>query len=100
MATAGAVPARSRRRKAPAQQWLTPPEVAKQLGIHAEKVRAWIEQGELIAVNVAENAKGRPTWRIAALELEKFLASRQCRPRLKLTRIRRRRSTLPVKQYI
>jgi excisionase family DNA binding protein len=51
---------------------LTPPEVAKRLRVTADKVRAWIERGELAAVNVVDRLGGRPRWRISAEALAEF----------------------------
>ncbi len=59
---------------------LTPPEVAQQIGIDAEKVRTWIATGELRAVNIAERVSGRPRWRIRPDDLEAFLESRTAAP--------------------
>jgi excisionase family DNA binding protein len=57
--------------------WLTPPQLAKQLGVQAEKVLGWIRAGELRAVNVAERASRRPRWRISAEAFEEFLRRRE-----------------------
>jgi hypothetical protein len=38
---------------------------------------AWISNGELVAVNVAERTGGRPRWRIRRSDLEDFLHRRQ-----------------------
>ncbi len=35
------------------KEWMTPPAVAKRLGVNAEKVRGWIHSGELRAVNLS-----------------------------------------------
>ena len=62
-------------------RWLTPPDVAEQLGVEPPKVIAWINAGELVAVNVAQSLHGkRPRWRIDPRELEAFLLRRQKRP--------------------
>jgi excisionase family DNA binding protein len=71
--------------------WLSPPAVAEQLGIDAAKVLGWIRAGELIAVNVATNASGRPRWRVSRSALDQFLASRQAQPVVPTTARRRRR---------
>ena len=57
--------------------WLTPPQLAKQLGVDAQKVLGWIRSGELRAVNVAERACLRPRWRISAEAIEEFLRRRE-----------------------
>ncbi|MGH7137562.1 MAG: helix-turn-helix domain-containing protein, partial [Pirellulales bacterium] len=61
--------------------WLTPPQLAKQLGVQAEKVLGWIRSGELRAVNVADRAGRRPRWRISAETIEEFLRRREAVPR-------------------
>jgi|GEM_PF-1611561 len=60
--------------------WLTPPRLAKQLGISCEKVLTWIRSGELRAVNVAERLSGRPRWRISPAALEEFFKRRESGP--------------------
>lgn len=77
--------------------WHTPPEIAAQLGVEPEKVRDWIERGELIAVNIAARTTGRPRWRISTEEFQHFLVRRRSGP--KMTPIRRRRP-LAVKEFI
>jgi len=67
-------------------RWLSPPQVAEQLGIDPGKVIAWIRAGQLAAVNVAENVGGRPRYRIAPEALESFLAGRSTTPQPKPAR--------------
>ena len=55
---------------------LTPPQVAKQLGVSPDKVLDWIRKGELSATNVAAGS-GRPRYRISAEDLAKFQRTRQ-----------------------
>jgi hypothetical protein len=57
--------------------WLSPPQVAEQLGVDPSKVIGWIVRGELVGVNVATRATGRPRWRVSPSELAAFLARRQ-----------------------
>jgi Helix-turn-helix domain len=57
--------------------WLTPPQLAAECGLEAQKICDWIAAGELIAVNVAQKTGGRPRWRIRVADWEAFLASRQ-----------------------
>jgi excisionase family DNA binding protein len=57
--------------------WLTTGQVAQQLAVAAEKVLAWIRQGELRAVNVAERVSAKPRWRISPEALDEFLLRRQ-----------------------
>jgi len=51
---------------------LTPPQVAKRLGVNPGKVLCWIRSGELSAVNVTTKPGGRATYRIAPVDLEAF----------------------------
>ncbi len=44
----------------------TPPQLARRYGVNVDKVHQWIKTGELLAVNVAASACGRPRWRITA----------------------------------
>lgn len=62
--------------------FLTPPAVAKMLGISAEKVHTWIRNGDLRAVNVTTKLGGRARWRIRRTDLEAFLAMRENPPRV------------------
>jgi excisionase family DNA binding protein len=52
-------------------------EAAQQLGVGTATVLAWINSGELKAVNMARSAKGRrPRWRITRAALDAFLLTR------------------------
>ncbi|HQU43785.1 MAG TPA: helix-turn-helix domain-containing protein [Pirellulales bacterium] len=62
--------------------FLTPPAVARLLGINVAKVLTWIRNGDLRAVNVATRLGGRARWRIRRADLEAFLVSRENRPRV------------------
>jgi transposase len=50
----------------------TPPQVAKRYRVAEEKVVAWIHAGELAALNLATNPKGRPRYKITADSLQAF----------------------------
>lgn len=80
---------------------LTPPEVAKQLGVSEEKVRAWILAGELRAMNAATKCSGRPSYKIEVQDLLDFEQRRQVvagdhRP---IRRQKRARKTTSIKEY-
>jgi len=77
--------------------WMTPPQVAKLLGIDPGKVVAWIRRGELVAVNVAESTEGRPRYRISPEALEAFFSRRQAKP---TQQVRRRRTRFTPKYYL
>lgn len=59
---------------------LSVPDVSRRLGVKPDKVRGWIGRGELVGVNVASKTRGRPRWRVAPDELERFLRARQSVP--------------------
>ena len=79
-------------------RFLTPPQAAKMLGVGAEKVKAFIDRGELVAFNLSMGI--RPRWRIAPESLQAFLNSRSNHP--KPTPKPKRRSPLPTpaKEYV
>jgi len=53
-------------------------QAAETLSTDDEQVLGWIHSGELKAVNVAKNPRGkRPRWRIAEADLGRFLIGRQ-----------------------
>ena len=58
---------------------LTPPQIAEQLSVKADTVRAWIAAGELRAFSVGEET-GRKRWRVWLVDLEAFIARRANRP--------------------
>lgn len=70
-------------------RWLTPPEIANQLGVDASKVLNWIRRGELRGVNVADFAASRPRYRIAPQALDAFLRGREVKPDPPIARRRR-----------
>lgn len=49
--------------------------LAKLLRVSPKRVRNWIRQGELRAVNMADPNR-RPSWRILPADLERFLEER------------------------
>ncbi len=54
------------------KRMLTPPELAAEWGVEHAKVLAWIRSGELRAVNLATNPRGRPRWHIDRAEVRAF----------------------------
>jgi excisionase family DNA binding protein len=58
---------------------LTVSEAAKLLRVSRDKGLAWVNSGRLRAVNTA-GGQGRPSYRIARADLEKFLNGRTRRP--------------------
>ena len=76
---------------APATIWLTPPAVAKQLGVSPEKVVTFIRNGELPAVDVSlKPGVGKPRFRIDPQGLDAFLLRRSVVSAPKAKRRRRR----------
>jgi excisionase family DNA binding protein len=60
------------------EQFLTPPQIAKRLGVGREKVRQWIRSGELNAINISNNVQ--PRHRVAESDIASFLAGRGLEP--------------------
>jgi hypothetical protein len=56
---------------------LTPPAIARRLGVAAETVIGWIRSGELIGSNVAKPSCTRPRFRVDPTDLAAFLAARR-----------------------
>lgn len=80
------------------KKYLTPPELARELGVGTNKVLFWIESGELRAINVATSRKNRPRWAIEPEEIERFKASRSSAPQPKQAP-RKSRTPDGVKEY-
>jgi excisionase family DNA binding protein len=59
---------------------LTPPQLARRLGVKPDKILTWIRTGELRAVNLATRRDGRPRWLIDEADIAVFEASRQAQP--------------------
>ena len=55
---------------------LTPPQVARQIGVSPDKVYAWIHGGQLQAANTATRLGGRPRYRISQADLDAFMKTR------------------------
>ncbi len=52
---------------------LTRPAVARRCGVGVGTVQAWIDSGELAAVNLAADARRKPRWFVSPAALEDFL---------------------------
>ena len=70
-------------------RFLTPPQVAKRLGIDSHRVIRWIKSGQLAACNVGDGAQ-RPRFRVFESDLTIFLASRAAGPTPKVSRRQKR----------
>ena len=77
--------------------YLTPPAIARLLGVKASKIVRWCNSGEISAVNVAADRAGRPRWKISRESFEQFLATRGNRKPMKVTR--RRKSAPLVEEF-
>ena len=78
---------------------MTPPDVARRLGVKSAKVLNWIARGELRAVNLSESRDGRPRWKILTAALDEVLASRASTPPAPEPQRRRRREVGKKRYY-
>ena len=53
---------------------LSPPEIARELGVSPDKVRGWCRTGRLTATNTG---RGRPRWKVKRGDLDAFMESKQ-----------------------
>lgn len=80
--------------------YLTPPQIASELGVQVGKILGWIARGELRAVNLAERANGkRPRWKISRQALDDFLAARTPTPPQTNKRRTKRRGSYEFEYY-
>lgn len=80
--------------------YLTPSDIATSRVVNVTKVLAWIDSGELRAVNVAANKAGKlPRWRISPADLEAFDAARVAVPQTPVTRRPRQKSGHVVEYF-
>jgi hypothetical protein len=59
---------------------LTPPEIARRYGVATAKVRRWIENGELAALNLASGSSTRPRYGVTPEALQAFELARTVTP--------------------
>jgi hypothetical protein len=52
--------------------FFTPPQLAKEWGVDADKILGWIRSGQSIAINMVTTTGGRPRYRISAEEAQAF----------------------------
>jgi len=79
-------------------KWLTPPQIAREMGIEAAKVTGFIASGELRATNIAQNVGDghRPRWRIKREWFDQFIESRgNVKPPTSIRRRGRRERYVP-----
>ncbi len=79
-------------------RFLTPPQVARQLGTDAGRVLIWIRSGALKAFNLSEG--GRPRWKISPEDLGAFLESKSNRTAQEPTKRARRTIAKPARQWV
>lgn len=79
-------------------QYLTPPQVAKRLAVDPSRVRAWIVNGSLRAINVGDGSQ-RPRYRISPADLAAFEAARSAGPQPKISRVRRKKDPLITEYF-
>jgi transposase len=72
--------------------------IAKRFGISADKVRLWIERGELRGVNVATTAGGRPRYVVDVADLAVFEERRAAQGK-RATVPRRRKTTAGIIEF-
>ncbi|MEM6852908.1 MAG: helix-turn-helix domain-containing protein [Planctomycetota bacterium] len=75
---------------------LTPPQVARMMGVNCGKVGTWINTGELEAYNVS--AGKRPRWRVTLEAIEAFRRRRSNTPTQ--PKPTRRRQIKPTTQWV
>ena len=82
------------------ERFLTPPQVAKVLGVSAEHVTKFIASGELRAVNTS--LKDRPRWKISKEDFQAFVDRRSNKVSAvdSSSRSRRRDDPKPVSQFV
>jgi hypothetical protein len=85
--------------EAETRETLTPPQLAARWGVHPDKVIHFINSGELKAINLAVNRKGKPRYRIRLTEVARFEEARSTQPPVPKVRRRRRRLEMAGKDY-
>lgn len=74
---------------------------AETLSVDDEQVLAWINSGQLKAVNVAKSPAGkRPRWRIPEASMGRFLLSRLHPASAPAPRAQTKAKRPPVKRYV
>jgi hypothetical protein len=81
------------------ERFLTPPKLAKLMGVSVEKIAEFIRRGELIAINTSLTG-GRPRWKIEPAAFRQFLESRSNKPPQEVKPRRRKPIPTPTKQYV
>ena len=72
----------------------TPRELARMIRVSPDRVRAWIQRGELGAINVADKRSDKPRYIILPQHLDEFTRKRRVNVEPKPTKRRRRPATV------
>lgn len=80
------------------RRYMTPPQIARELGVNTDRVLAMIRRGEMRAIDVREPTSTRPRYRIAPEWLEAWLQARTVPPP-EPAPVRRTRRPPTAKQY-
>lgn len=62
------------------RKWLSPPEIANELGCDVSKVLTWIRRAELPAFDLSERKGERPRYKVRAEDWAEFLRHRRVQP--------------------
>lgn len=78
---------------------ISPPELARQWGLSADKVLAWIKTGELRAIDAATRRGGRPRYLIDIADIAAFEVARAAAPSTTAPRRTRRRRETGITEF-
>lgn len=68
-------------REKPERAFLTPPEIAAEIGVRPETVVGWIRAGELRGADVARRGSVRPRFKVRRDDFDEFLSRRAVCPK-------------------
>lgn len=69
----------------------TPNDLARRYGVNVRKILAWINSGQLRAINLAADGSSKPRWRIMGNNLQAFEDCRAAVPSSKPGRTRKKK---------
>lgn len=84
---------------ATADRMLSPPEIARRLGVGTHKILRLIHAGQLVASDLSLTPGGRPRYRVAPADLTEFLRRRQVQVK-GFRKSRPRKTTGAVPEYV
>lgn len=83
------------------EKYYTANELAEMLNVDPEKIRDWIHSGELEAMNLASSKHAqRPSWRIGAGAICKFLSTRATITKREAPRKQQKKSNKPTRRFV